>query len=200
MSDPRRPQDLWDSQVSARDTDQRPVLGGMARYVGHQFTDEEVWQYYRSYADVHAQEEAELRPLARRIRAFDVPALAGVTFGCRRFSDLAAVLEQVVAEQLPGTACGPFDRVRPGRVKKYGIIHEVVPAPPDEATGEDMVLELFGRLESLSGEPVGRDWYRRRWPEHPPDDDAEIGALAFRLARGTYANTNVPGVGIPFYL
>lgn len=200
MSVTRWPQQLWDPHVSASDADQRPVGGALAPYVGQQYSAEELWQYHRIHADVHPQEETELRPLARRIRAFDVPMLAGVTFGCRRFSDLAAALEQAVAAQLPGTACGPFDRVRPGRVKKYGIVHVVVPAPLDEATGEDMVLELFGRLETLNGEPVGRDWYRRRWPEHPPDDDAEIGELAFRLARGTYANTRVPGVGVPFYL
>ena len=79
-------------------------------------------------------------------------------------------------------------------------------AAVDDATGrleaaqEAMVLELFGRLESLNGEPVGIDWHRRRWPEHPLADETEIGDLAFRLTRGTYANTSVPGVGVPFYL
>jgi hypothetical protein len=200
MSSSRRPQNLWDPRVSASDADQHPVLGEMAAYVGHQYTDEELWQLYQQHTEVYPQEEAELRPLARRIRAFDVPALSGVTFGCRRLGDLAVRLAQVVAEQLPGTTCGSFDRVRPGRVTKYGIIHEVVPAPLDEATQEAMVLELFGRLESLNGEPVHRNWYRERWPENPPADDAEIGDLAFRLTRGTYANTSVPGVGVPFYL
>jgi hypothetical protein len=171
----------------------------MASYVGHQYTTDELWHYHRDYVDVHPQEEAELRPLARRIRAFDVPVLAGVTWQCRRLRDLAASLEQMVAERLPGTACGPYDRVRSGRTKKYGIIHEVVAAPMDEATQQAMVLELFGRLEALDGEPVGRDWYPG-WPENPPDDDAEIGELTFRLQRGTYANTRFPGVGVPFYM
>src|SRR5262249_32424264 len=158
-----RPQNLWDPQVSASDADQRPVRGAMARYVGHQYSAEELWQYYLSHADVHPQEEAELQPLARRIRAFDVPVLAGVTFGCSRVGDLASTLERVVVEHLPGTAWGPFDRVRPGRVTKYAIIHEIVIAPTDEATQEAMVLELFGRLEIVNGERVGRDWYRQRW-------------------------------------
>ena len=200
MSVSRRPQNLWDPRVSASDADQRPVLGEMALYVGHHYTEEELWQFYQQHADVYPQEEAELRPLARRIRAFDVPALSGVTFQCRRLGDLAVSLEKVVAEQLPGTAWEPFDQVRSGRVKKYRIVHEVVPAPVDEATKDAMVLELFGRLESLNAESMGIDWYRRRWPENPPTDDAEIGELAFRLTRGTYANTRVPGVGVPFYL
>jgi hypothetical protein len=93
-----------------------------------------------------------------------------------------------------------FDRVRLSRVTKYGIIHELLPAPIDEATQEAMVLELFGRLEFLNGEPVHRNWYRDRWPENPPTDNTEIGDLAFRLIRSTYANTSVPAVGVPFYL
>ena len=63
-----------------------------------------------------------------------------------------------------------------------------------------MVLELFGRLETLNGERVGTNWYRSRWPENPPDDDADIGEMGFRLMCGTYANTRVPGVGVPFYM
>lgn len=200
MSVSRRPQNLWDPRVSASDADQRPVLGEMARYVGHQYTKQELWQLYQQHVEVYPKEEAQLRPLARRIRAFDVPVLSSVTFQCRRLGDLAVSLEKIVAEQVPGTAWEPFDRVRPSRVKKYGIIHEVVPAPVDEATKDAMVLELFGRLESLNAESMGIDWYRRRWPENPPADDTEIGDLAFRLTRGTYANTSVPGVGVPFYL
>jgi hypothetical protein len=200
MSVSRRPQNLWDPRVSGSDADQRLVLGKMAPYVGHQYTAEEWWQFYRQHADVYPQEEADLRPLAQRIRAFDVPVLSSVTFQCRRLGDLAVTLEQVVAEQLPGIAWEPFDRVRPSHVKKYGMLHEVVSAPVDEATQNVMVLELFGRLQTLNGEPVGRNWYDQQWPENPPADDAEIGDLAFRLTQGTYANTSVPGVGVPFYL
>jgi hypothetical protein len=32
---------------------------------------------------------------------------------------------------------------------------------------QSMVLERFGRLEARNGEPVGSDWYRQRWREHP---------------------------------
>lgn len=200
MSSSRRPRDLWDPRVPASDADQRPILGKMAAYVGHQYTAEELWQFYQAHAEVYPQEEAELRPLARRIRAFDIPILSGVAFGCHRLGDLATVLERAVAERLPEIAWEPFDGVRPSRVRKYGIIHEVLPAPADEATQEAMTLELFGRLESLDGELVHRNWYRERWQENPPTDDDEIGDLAFRLIRGTYANTSVPGVGVPFYL
>jgi hypothetical protein len=200
MSSPRPLEDLWDPRVSANDADQRPVLGALASYVGHQYTEEELWQYYRMYADVHAREKAELRPLARRIRTFDIPVLSGMAFACRRLGDLAETLKRVVVERLPVTAWEPFDQVNPGLVKKYGIIHELVPAPIDEATQEAMVLELFGHLQAFNGESVGRSWYDRQWPENPPDDEVEIGDLAFRLTRATYANTNVPGVEVPFYM
>ncbi len=200
MSSARRPPNLWNPRVSARDADQRPVLGEMAGYVGHHYTEEEVWRFHQQHVDVYPDEEAGLRPLARRIRAFDVPLLSGVAFQCRRLEDLAVALEQVVAERLRGIVWEPFDQARSSRVKKYGIIHEVTPAPVDEATDDAMALELFGRLESLNAESIDRDWYRRRWPEHPPADDVELGDLAFRLIRGTYANTSTPGVGVPFYL
>lgn len=39
MSVSRRPQNLWDPRVSASDANQRPVLGEMALYVGHQYTE-----------------------------------------------------------------------------------------------------------------------------------------------------------------
>jgi hypothetical protein len=172
----------------------------MAPYIGHQYSEEELWQYRRDHADVHPREEAELRPLARRIRAFDIPVLTDVTFQCRRLSDFAQALEQVVVEHLPGITWDPFDQVRSSRVKKYALVHAIVKAPVDEATQEAMVLELFGRLETLNGERVGTAWYRSRWPENPPDDDADIGEMSFRLMRGTYANTRVPGVGVPFYM
>lgn len=197
----RRPQNLWNPRVSANDADQRPILGVMTPYVGHQYTEEELWQFHKQHSDIYPQEEAELRPLARRIRAFDVPSLSGVTFGCRRLGELAVTLERIVAEQLPGATWEPLDPVSLSRLaKKYGIIHGVLPAPMDEATQDAMSLELFGRLESLNGEPVHRDWYRERWPEYSPVDDAEIGDLTFRITRGTYANTSVPGIGVPFYL
>src|SRR5689334_17458587 len=106
------PQNLWDPRVSASDADQRPVAGAMAPYAGHQYSEEELWQYYRDHVDVHPQEEPELRPLARRIRAFDVPVLADVTFLCRRLVDFASALELAVAERLSGIMWEPFDRVR----------------------------------------------------------------------------------------
>jgi hypothetical protein len=194
------PQNLWDPQVSASDADRRPVAGAMAHYIGHQYSEEELWQYYRNHADVHPREEPELRPLARRIRAFDIPNLTDVTFRCRRLGDLALALEQVLIGHLPGTTWEPFDRARPRGIIKYAIIHKIVMAPVDEATQEAMVLELFGRLETLNGERVGIGWYSSRWPENPPDDDVDIGEMDFRLMRGTYANTRVPGVGVPFYM
>jgi hypothetical protein len=37
----------------------------MVRFVGHQYTTDELWAYRVRHADLHADEEAALRPLAR---------------------------------------------------------------------------------------------------------------------------------------
>jgi hypothetical protein len=181
------------------------VLGVMAPYVGAQYSAEEIWGYYRNHADVHQAEEAVLRPLAARIRAFDVPALAGVTFTVNRLCDAAPALEAVLAERLPVVAWAAFDALHLAlqlvRIKKYGLIHEVVEAPVDEATGDPMVVELYGRLAQFNGQPADRGWLREvHLQDSPGADDAAIGAMTFRLERATYANTRTPGIGVPFYM
>jgi hypothetical protein len=93
----------------------------------------------------------------------------------------------------------------------YGLLHEVVEAPLDEATGQPMVLELYGRLTYPSGQPVGIDWYRKLRDESHADmaggDPASAvwsgrdgEQMTLHLARATYANTRTPGIGVPFYL
>jgi hypothetical protein len=64
-----------------------------------------------------------------------------------------------------------------------------------------MVLEVYGRLAQVNGEPVGIGWYRERLLADPTlGEDTVIGELAFRVERATYANTRTPGIGVPFYM
>lgn len=173
----------------------------MVRYVGRQYTADELWAFYSDYADVHSSEEAALQPLSARIRAFDVPVLAGAIFTASRLRDVASALQEVLTQRLPDIAWDILDRFRVGRITKYAIIHHVAQAPVDESTQQQMVLELFGFLTEVNGQQLGRGWHQRLRPtEQAVNDDAEIGEMVFRLQRGTYANTRTPGVGVPFYM
>jgi hypothetical protein len=58
-----------------------------------------------------------------------------------------------------------------------------------------MVLELVGHLVSINGQEVApRTWFQ----EYP--DPQSIKEIQLVLERGTYANTDDPGIGIPFYM
>jgi hypothetical protein len=86
-----------------------------------------------------------------------------------------------------------------GRIKKYGLVHEVLEAPRDEVTRESMMLEIYGRLTQVNGQPVGIGWYREQRPDDPASaEDAVNGELTFRLECTTSANTRWLGIGIPF--
>lgn len=174
----------------------------MAQYVGQQYSVEEIWRFYCRYRDVYPDEEATLRPLAERIRAFDVPRLAGMTFSVERLSDAAAALEALLLEHLPGISWKLVEQYLPflGPVKKYAIFHEALEAPVDETTQEPMVLEVYGHLTEINGQPAEIGWFE----QFPTDDEAEeddsvIGPFVFRLERATYANTDFPGIGVPFF-
>jgi hypothetical protein len=196
------PPDLWEPHVVAKDADHRPVLGAMAAYVDAQYSAEEIWHHFRIYNEVYPDEEAQLRPLAARIRAFDVPALRDVAFTIDRLREYAPTLRALLAERLPRIAwASPDDLGVLGPILKYGLIHEVVEAPADEATGEPMVLEVYGRLTQVNRQPVGIGWYRDLRPNDSASaDEAVIGEMTFYVERATYANTRWPGIGVPFYM
>ena len=196
------PPDLWDPHIVAKAADHRPAQGAMAPYLGTQYSAAELWDYYRIHDDVNPDEEAQLQPLAARIRAFDVAVLRDVTFTIDRLHNAAPTLWALLAERLPSIAWAPFDDLGVlGPILKYGLIHEVVEAPADETTGEPMVLEVVGRLTQVNGQPVGVSWYREFRPKDPTGtDEVVIGQMTFCLERATYANTRWPGIGVPFYM
>jgi hypothetical protein len=145
------PPDLWHPQIAAQYNNRRPIKGAMEPFVGTQYTVEQIWNYYRIHADVYPDEEARLRPLAARIRAFNVPALSKVMFTSTRLDDIGSSLHALLLEKLPGIPWDVF-QVHLSRIKKYGLIHEVVEAPLDEATQSATVLEIYGHLESVNGQ------------------------------------------------
>jgi hypothetical protein len=200
--------DLWHPRF--RDAlplayDARPVMGWMAPFVGYRYTEEEVWQFYRRYAQVHKSEEEYLRPLAARIRAFDVPILKGAEVQISRLAELPDAVYDLLSMRLPGLQWNARQEAwrlqhMTGVVKKYAHLHTTLRAPNDETTQQPMVLELFGRITSLNGQPVGRGWFGPRQADRAAEDAVFLGELRIQLERATYANTASPGIGVPFYL
>ena len=88
------------------------------------------------------------------------------------------------------------------RFQKTFFLHTSLPAPPDEATGQPMALEIYGeaiRADShdLSSEE-GRAWFRDwRWSR---DRDVPVAVpVTLHIDVATYANVRSPGIGMPFY-
>ncbi|HLW00898.1 MAG TPA: hypothetical protein VKT82_19720 [Ktedonobacterales bacterium] len=185
--------------------DARPVAGLMAAFVGRQYTEEEVWQYCRRYRVQHVSQEAELRPLAARIRAFDVPVLAQAELQVSRLAELPGAVYDLLSARLPGWQWDAQQKAwrrqhMTGPVKKYAILHTDLRAPIDETTQQPMVLELFGRVTALNGQPVGIGWFGPRQEDRAAEDAIFLGELRLTLERATYANTDIPGIGVPFYM
>lgn len=199
--------DLWLPQFVALPLqyDARSAGGLMASFVGRRYTEEEVWQFCRRYRVQHVSEEAELRPLAARIRAFDVPVLAQAQVTVNRLEELPSAIYNLLAARLPGwpweAQQEEWERLyMTGPVKKYAILHTTVRAPDDKTIQQPMVLELFGRVLSVNGQPVGRGWFGPRQDDRAAEDRIPLGEICLQLQRATYANTASPGIGVPFYL
>ena len=198
------PPDLWNPDYPAKAASQQPVTGPMAPFVGHHYSVAEIWHHHCYHTDVYPEEEVIQRPLAERIRAFDVPDLAGATSTVKRLGEVAPALHALVCELLPGIPWGPLDFYLPGHllgpIKKYGLIHTDLEAPVDETTQEPMVLELHGFLTEVNGQPSRIDPFRHfALCEGQTIEDVAFESLVFKLERATYANTDNPGIGVSFY-
>ncbi|HEY7355721.1 MAG TPA: hypothetical protein VH590_04610 [Ktedonobacterales bacterium] len=199
--------DLWNAEVRPDlplRYDARSVAGLMAPFVGRQYTQEEVWQLCRVYQTPDGLEEEELQPLAARIRAFDVPVLAQAEVTVNRLAELPAAFYNLLSARLLGWQWDAqqenWERAHmTGPVNKYGILHTTLRAPDDETTQQPMVLELFGRVLSVNGQPVGIGWFKPRQEDRAAEDAIPLGEVRIQLQRATYANTRFPGIGVPFY-
>jgi hypothetical protein len=196
--------DLWDADVGTDlplHYDARPVTGLMAPFVGRQYTQEEVWQYYRVYAELYGPDEGQMRPRAALIRAFDVPVLAQAELMVSRLAELLPAVYDLLLTRLPGWQWDAQQEERErehmtGPVKKYAILHTILRAPNDETTQQPMVLELFGRVTLVNGQPVSRGWF---WPllkDRATGDSIPLGEVHIQLERATYANTDFPSIGV----
>jgi hypothetical protein len=165
--------------------DPRIAPGGpMARYLGEQLTEAEV----AGALDEHWGGLVELPPWVRRsIRSFPVVPLRGVRLTCRP-DEFESRIRQTLQMCLPGTTwpgCG--DRGTRGLVGKYMLLDGSYQAPSDPVTGQDMVVELGGRISAPDGSPI---LMGGRFPE----------LVTVTVEQAHWANVSGLKVGVPLYL
>ena len=158
--------------------------GPMARYLGEQLAEAEV----ASALDQHWGGLIELPALVlRSIRSFPVVPLRGVRLTCRP-DEFNSRIRQTLQMCLPGTAWpGYKDRGTQGLVGKYMLLDGSYQAPSDPVTGQDMVIELGGRISAQDGSPIPRDG---RFPE----------LVTVTVEQAHWANVSGLKVGVPLYM
>lgn len=137
------------------------------------------------------------------MRAWRVPALEGSELEIGSVSGIEAAVRALLATRLPGLDWwvpehweGPFE--------KYGILHNALPAPPDQETGQAMAIEIFGAARDvlLPGSPEWIDRRLARLEANSLDDEPMAVRLPclVRIEVATYANVLYPGIGVPAYM
>jgi hypothetical protein len=180
--------------VAGPEGDRRRPTGVLERFCGEQFTLEQVAGVELPSAD------------PRFVRAFPLLPLYGDELDAERDDELAAALERLLHERLPGIRWHVALSLAPLRV--YGILHTSLHAPPDETTGETMAIELWGEVVRWAG-PMSHgepDWfaYRRLGAEYRRKEQliekALPGPLTVEIRGAVYANIPCPNIDVPFYL
>jgi hypothetical protein len=139
-----------------------------------------------------------------RVCAWPVLPLQGASFHVTCSEDIGPGIRALVAALLPGIDlwipehwAGPFE--------KYGIVHNTFAAPPNEATGEAMAIELFGEAEhridlsSAEYRAAMLSWFEQGPERAKPPTGVRL-PTAIRITVATYSNVGFPGVGTPFYM
>lgn len=199
------------------------VEGIMAPYVGKQFSPQELWFVHCDRREMKPSNFDDHKAALSTIRAFEVPQLIGVQFFTTKLKDFRAALLNIITHVIP-----EYDwdgaNFETGLIRKYGLFHEMIVAPFDDATHQPMGLELYGRLQTCNEITCGRLWLeqfgyqkdyshiinpasREEWyiNLHTQEkisniDDLEIGTMRFEIFVATYSNTLFPSIGVPFYM
>jgi hypothetical protein len=181
----------WSGFATAVGLAVRPPVGGaMARRTGRPYTRSEL-----ALSEYLAPRELD------GVRAFPVPSLVGAQLAAETEAELPAALEALLGRRL----CVADWHVAPGiegPLRKYGLLHTSIAAPPDERRHEAMWLEITGDLVVLGGQPLGdgSDWWEvRQWDATTRLDTALAGPIEIRISSATYSNHLHTGVGVPFY-
>jgi hypothetical protein len=179
--------------------DDRPVTGLMARFLGDQYSIEQL-----SETDDFEHSSKEERDAIASIRAFPVKSLIGAQLHASNESDLATQLGALLRHCCPGVEW-QLDHDLGGPLRKCGFLHTSLAAPPDDTTGQTMALEVFGDTIQLGThdftDPNAPSWILLRYESGVSDWDTPIDEpLTLRIKAATYANVSHPGVGVGFYM
>lgn len=175
--------------------DRRPISGPLAAFVGARFGVQDLFDL-----DRHEEEDRDVLAL---VRAYPLPSVLDASLSSVGEAQIAEQIELLLGECCPGIEWRVGDRELSGPLKKYGLLHATIPAPPDETNGQPMELELFAEISQLAGREIkpGAAWHDR-WRSNHGDayDLAPLNeSLEFRVEAATYANVRYPGVGVGIY-
>jgi hypothetical protein len=131
-----------------------------------------------------------------------VPRLSGVELKADSDTALRDALLACLNGQFAEIDWQP-DRDLIGPLRKYGLLHASLLAPPDGTTGQPMSLEICGSLFS-AGDLIVNDWEDFFDYRHTLGDAYMSiplpGPVVIHLENAVYANVLFPGIGMPFYL
>ena len=178
--------------------------GKMRKYIGKVY-DVQDWlklSYRKCSLDRQERKKAYL------LRAFEVLPLIKETLTCQGLSDIQHSLERLLKDKMPGIRWRA-DEEWYLPLLKYLILHGSLPAPIDALTGNNMSIEIYGRLVNYDGRPsvdVANEYkllfYKLMEKEItvPQLEECLSATMAFRIESATYANVQYSGIRVPFYL
>lgn len=164
--------------------DPRVAPGGpMSEYAGDQLSAAAIAEAYLSGSDGLVLPPVWLPPL---VRSFEVPSLVGVT-GELHAAEAERHLRALLQAALPGVMIGRSDGAVGvwGPIEKYGTLDTSLYASRDEATGQQMSLEVGGHCLGPDGTHLRR---------------VEGDRTVVRITRAHWTNVSGLRVGGPFYL
>ena len=160
----------------------------MVPYLGGQLTFEEVKRYYEGRQGYPPAWTPSLLRIVRSVRSFPVLPLTDVRVVCRP-DEFDLQIPSLYAGHLPSVAWGSSFNQRErysGLVEKYHILDVAYIAARDEATNQNMMLELGGRVSGLDGSLE----HGQPFPE----------TVVVTITHAHWANVSGLGVGVGFYM
>lgn len=135
------------------------------------------------------------------VTAWPVLALTGATFEVESTAGIPVAMRKLLSETLPGLDWWVPTHWKNG-FEKGGILHNTLPAPPNDATGEPMAIEIYGMADRCYGTKEHDEFCRAWQASGSPEETRPIGVLfptSVTIFEATYANIRFPGVEVPSY-
>ena len=139
-----------------------------------------------------------------RVTAWPVLPLHGARIVVSDYQDIPVQVRALLASSLPDIDFWVPDVGWEGSFHKHGFLHHCFPAPPNEATGEAMSLELFGCAQRM-WEHNSPQYLKllHEWSQRRDEDEARPSRVILPtpivIEVATYSNVCLPGVQVPMY-